>query len=203
MEIDKATNTDISRQITFESDAQEKIEFQILTDASQQAYGACAYLVKGITSSLIITKNRVAPVKTLSRLELMVALIGANDSQIMLSWISSPKTLPIFESNRLTEIRKLAVNFDKRYCPTCQNPEDHRTRGITAKQLMNSELLIKGPKWIANKAERPNWKRNVEYCNTFSTITEEYMDAEIHVPKTKLKKNTARLVNWLEYKHSC
>lgn len=48
---------------------------------------------------------------------------------------------------------------------------------------MNSALWIKGPKWIANKAEWPNWTRNVENCNTFSTITEESMDAEIHVPK--------------------
>ncbi|VDI32537.1 Hypothetical predicted protein [Mytilus galloprovincialis] len=113
MEIEEATKTEISRQITPEYDAQEETELHIFTDASQQAYGACAYLVKGNTSSLIITKNRVAPVKTITlpRLELMGALIGArlanylvgfidthktyfwSDSQIVLSWISSTKNV--------------------------------------------------------------------------------------------------------------
>ncbi|VDI35957.1 Hypothetical predicted protein, partial [Mytilus galloprovincialis] len=107
-----------------------------------------------------------------------------SDSQIVLSWISSTKTLPTFVSNCLKEIRKLAENSDLRYCPTDQNQADYLTHGITAKQLMNSVLWIKGLKWVANKTEWPNWTRNVENCNTFSTITQESMDAEINVPKT-------------------
>ncbi|CAG2218085.1 unnamed protein product [Mytilus edulis] len=81
-----------------------------------------------------------------------------------------------------------------------QNPADYLTCGITAKQLMNSALWIKGPKWIANKAEWPNWTRNVANCNIFSTVTEESMDAEIHVPKTsciQIEKYSS-LLNWLE-----
>ncbi|VDI39960.1 Hypothetical predicted protein [Mytilus galloprovincialis] len=143
MEIEEATKTEISRQITPEYDAQEETELHIFTDASQQAYGACAYLVKGNTSSLIITKKQ-------SR----------------------------------SEIRKLAKTVIGDIAKQTKNPSDYLTCGITAKQLMNSALWIKGPKWIANKAEWPNWTRNVANCNTFSTVTEKSMDAEIHVPKT-------------------
>ena len=76
-------------------------KLHIFTDASQQAYSACAY---------------IAPVKvvTLPRLELMGAVVGAklakhlidnigpmhitfwSDSQIALKWISSTKLLRNF-----------------------------------------------------------------------------------------------------------
>jgi hypothetical protein len=87
----------------------------IFVDASQQAYGAVAYLLDGQNSSFVISKARVAPLKgngpqlTLPQLELMAALIGTriattiitafqvlgislsvtmwSDSQIVLYWL--------------------------------------------------------------------------------------------------------------------
>lgn len=78
-------------------------------------------------STIIMAKNRVAPVKplTVPKLELCAALLGArfsrhitsaieckkvylwSDSQIVLNWISSTKHQPIFISNHVKEIREL------------------------------------------------------------------------------------------------
>ncbi|XP_071133119.1 uncharacterized protein [Mytilus edulis] len=52
----------------------------VFTDSNcMKAYGACAYIVANGKSSLIMAKNRVAPLKqlTIPRLELMAAVIGS------------------------------------------------------------------------------------------------------------------------------
>ena len=55
-------------------------ELHVFADASQKAYGAAAYLVRGNQSSLAMAKSRVAPTRkqlTLPELELMAALTAA------------------------------------------------------------------------------------------------------------------------------
>jgi hypothetical protein len=91
-------------------------------DASEKAYGACVYVCDGENAMLVISKNRVAPLKniTLPRLELMAAVIGArlgnniqqnigldfdsitywSDSQVVLHWLSSSKSFNKFVENR-------------------------------------------------------------------------------------------------------
>ncbi|XP_045178019.1 uncharacterized protein LOC123538117 [Mercenaria mercenaria] len=55
------------------------LTLHVFVGTSQSSYGAAAYLCKGQQSSLIMSKNRVAPLKklTLPRLELMAATVGA------------------------------------------------------------------------------------------------------------------------------
>lgn len=100
------------------------IELHVFTDASQTAYGACAYIrtcnASGdVTVKLLCAKSRVAPVKPVSipRLELCGALVGAKlvdkikkslrvtfdnivlwtDSTIVLGWLrTSPNQLKTF-----------------------------------------------------------------------------------------------------------
>ena len=93
------------------SDDNKDAELHVFTDASIKSYGACAYLVTMGQSTLIMAKNRVAPLKSLTkpRLELMAAVIGSrlldhiiryidgsrailwSDSQKVLSWLKSIK----------------------------------------------------------------------------------------------------------------
>lgn len=149
----------------------------VFVDASMKSYGAVAYLCFDKTSTFVIAKNRVAPVKelTLPRLELMAALLGArlantvrktistkevvywSDSQIVLHWLKSKKLLKKFVSSRITEIHQLSSDGTWRYCNTRENPADLLTRGITADQLKNSTLWEKGPNWICNNKMWPAW----------------------------------------------
>ncbi|CAG2216955.1 unnamed protein product [Mytilus edulis] len=139
----------------------------VFVDASMKAYGAVAYmyLSKGHSAALVMAKTRVAPVKklTLPQLEIMAAVIGVrltqhlkstlectdvtlwSDSQIVLQWLNTSKPLKRFVSNRIKEINELTEECKWKYCPTNCNPADLLTRGIIAKQFMESVLWKTGP----------------------------------------------------------
>lgn len=107
---DVTSNTQISRHYFTGKDNGE-VTLHIFEDASRRAYGATAYLCNENLSSLVIVKNRIAPLKgiTLPKLELMAAVIGVriarqltdnleiertvlwSDSQIVFHWIASSK----------------------------------------------------------------------------------------------------------------
>ena len=122
-----------------------------------------------------MSKARAAPLKqhTLPRLELMAAVLSArlyvfistsisttnvlfwSDSQIVLSWITSKKTLKPFVSNRVSEIRSVSTEW--RYCPSADNPADLLTRGITFDQLNASIQWRHGPTWLNAPSNWPIW----------------------------------------------
>ena len=153
----------------------DEATLHVFTDASPQAYGAVAYLVQGTQSAILMSKARAAPLKqhTLPRLELMAAVLGArlyvfistsirttnvlfwSDSQIVLSWITSKKTLKPFVSNRVSEIRSVSTEW--RYCPSADNPADLLTRGITFDQLNASIQWRHGPTWLNAPSNWPIW----------------------------------------------
>jgi hypothetical protein len=113
----------------------ESVELHSFGDASEKAYGGCVYIVVKlpnglVSSSLVLAKAKVAPVKavTLPRLKLLGALIAArllefvrntlslskdccfcwSDSQVVLGWIkgASSRWKP-FVANRLSEIQQI------------------------------------------------------------------------------------------------
>lgn len=115
-ELKRITQINIPRRVTVSDSIQNDIH--IFCDASQVAYGACAYLrsvtrKQAVTVQLLIAKSRVCPVKatTIPRLELCAALLAAklmtiihqalqevisfdnitfwSDSSIVIGWIES------------------------------------------------------------------------------------------------------------------
>ena len=140
-------------------------------------YGACVYLhvqlKSGIwKSSLVLSWAKVAPIKRLSlpRLELMGALLCARlmvyvhqalklpadvpyhcrtDSTVTLAWVlSDPHKWKPFVANRVSEIQKITDPCRWRHCTGRENPADLVTRGVSARELVQSNLWLTGPAFL-------------------------------------------------------
>ena len=142
-----------------------------------KAYGACTFIVSENESSLVIARNRVAPIRqmTIPKLELMAAVIGArlcehvignmrcaraclwSDSQIVLSWLSSEKTNSIFVNTRVKEIKKLTCNYQWRYCSTETSPADIISRGLSYAKFKDNRLWMQGPVWLIDNKLWSTW----------------------------------------------
>ena len=79
-----------------------------------------------------------------------------SDSQIVLHWVRSQKSLPTFVQHRVTEIQSLLPNATWNYCPTADNPADLLSRGTNTGVLISSALWQHGPKWLPNPNEWPS-----------------------------------------------
>ena len=108
-DLEKASSIELNRRYTTTHSPMN--ELHVFVDASESAYGATVFICNENSSSLVMAKNRIAPLKqlTLPQLELMAALIGArlgnhvsrtleietvtywSDSQIVLQWLSKKK----------------------------------------------------------------------------------------------------------------
>lgn len=152
-------------------------DLHIFTDASQEAYGACAYISTYNDNSLVATvrllcaKTKVAPIKpvTIPRLELCGALVGAklyqkiiqswrstfhntyfwSDSTIVINWIKiSPNLLKSFVQNRVVQINELTGELPWLHVAGKNNPADLLSRGLTLDALQNSDIWWHGPAFL-------------------------------------------------------
>lgn len=150
-----------------------EIEIHGYCDASERAYGACLYarcsLGNGLyKTSILCSKSRVAPIKTLTlpRLELCGALLLSRlvkevvtalsvkiskihcwtDSKIVLSWLASePSRWNVFVAHRVAEIQH-NVHIDCwRHVTSSNNPADLISRGCNVNHLIQCELWWQGP----------------------------------------------------------
>nr|CAD2175834.1 unnamed protein product [Meloidogyne enterolobii] len=178
-------NGSIIRQERFVLGQNTDIQIHVFTDASEASYAAAVYLRSESKTRLVFSKVRLTPRKarekmTIPRMELMGVLLGVRatafvsaqihrsitathlwcDSQIVLAWIKSKETQPVFVENRLREIRK-QENMTFHYVNTSFNPADVATRGTTAAQLMNTKLWWNGPIWI--NAPSDQWPHGMEF----------------------------------------
>ncbi|XP_049886768.1 uncharacterized protein LOC126381312 [Pectinophora gossypiella] len=186
--------------------SQNNAELHIFCDASQSAYGACVYVRTqdpngAACARLFIAKCRVAPLKSLTipRLELCAALTAVrlykkvidsirnpqiisncyfwSDSMITLSWIkSSPHKLNAFVSHRVNEIQTTTGHHTWRYVPTKQNPADLISRGLTATQLIHSDMWFSGPEFL--RYDENSWPTSPGHLS------------ESDLPETKNHTNT-------------
>ncbi|XP_068232198.1 uncharacterized protein [Palaemon carinicauda] len=161
-------------------------------DASEKGYGACVYLRVPVENgsykvSLVSSKSRVAPIKTITlpRLELMGCLLCSRlvnfvkntlnldncvrvrcwtDSTIALSWIqrdASKKDL--FVANRVKEIRELTPPSCWQHCVSKDNPADLITRGLLADKLVDSNLWLYGPSMLKESQYQEREGNPVKY----------------------------------------
>ena len=157
----------------------EKIELHLFSDASNAAYATVAYLVchytdYPISSCLIASKCRVAPVKTMTipRLELMGAILSVRlaqtilkvltvdrvlfwtDSENVWHWVrNQSREFKPFVANRIGEIQR-STNPDQWYhVPGAMNPADLATRGLSAEQLSSCQFWTEGPKFLKDKTK--------------------------------------------------
>ena len=174
-------------------------------DASEKGYGACIYLVSetpnGVESSLVMSRARVAPLKTITlpRLELLGALLCSRlivyvrdtlklsqnvplhcwtDSTIALAWIKGePLKWNTFVRNRVKEIQRLVGPSSWQHCPGKDNPADLVTRGISAEELKNSKVWLHGPQNVFTSTETHTQTTTASTCtNTLLASTGEQAD---------------------------
>ncbi|XP_058816076.1 uncharacterized protein LOC131679380 [Topomyia yanbarensis] len=151
------------------------VQLHFFSDASEQAYGACAYLRSedsngNVKVALLTAKSKVAPLKkqTIPRLELCGALLASQlyqniikslslepeaffwvDSMTVISWLrAAPSTWTTFVANRVSKIQLATINCTWSHVAGYQNPADYISRGTTAEFLINSEQWWHGPLWI-------------------------------------------------------
>ena len=168
------------------------MQLHVFSDASEEAYGAVAYMRyvyvdHTITTTIVAAKSHVAPLAAISipRMELMGAVTGlqlafsvANALQMSMEqvkfWCDSMNTLwwirehsrsfKPFVANRVGEIQNVTNPEQWRYVPTKDNAADHLTRGITASTLTCNDQWWKGPQFL--QMTEDEWPENrIEMSN--------------------------------------
>ncbi|XP_055591260.1 uncharacterized protein LOC129743299 [Uranotaenia lowii] len=178
-----------------------QVELHLFSDASERAYGACAYIrsvdVEGkFLVCLLASKSKVAPLKcqSIPRLELCGALLAAElsskvraaikleldmhfwtDSTCVLQWLKAiPATWSTFVANRVAKIQTLTENYSWRHVPGLQNPADLISRGMDPEQIEGCNLWWKGPEWLGQN-HFPEQTRSLE-----SQLAEEEVRRSAH-----------------------
>ena len=133
---------------------------------------------------------------SITRLELIALLIGVcslkfvskelglestqriiwADSECILNWLKSKKTLSVFVKNRITETTN-KKNVEFRYINTKNNPADLPSRGISSKELKQSTLWWNVPEWL--KAGLPSWP-----AWNYKKISQDKIQLEVKGPTT-------------------
>jgi hypothetical protein len=178
-------------------------ELHIFSDASQNAYGACAYVRSynpnddsPITVKLLCSKSKVSPVKvvTIPRLELCGALTGARlykkiinslrlnfnkvyfwtDSTIVMGWVRmSPNLLKTFIQNRVTEINELTGDSVWLHVSSKDNPADLLSRGVSLDTLSDCSLWWNGPTFLYDKEFNFKVNHTVYDCTKLPEVKKE------------------------------
>ncbi|XP_075155812.1 uncharacterized protein LOC142229153 [Haematobia irritans] len=151
------------------------IQFHGFCDASEKAYAAVLYVRvesnDSVSTSLVSSKTRVAPIKTLSipRLELCGATLLAEmidnilsqlslasysvhcwtDSTIVLAWLAKPPCVwATFVANRISKITGMKNPSKWAHVDSDSNPADLASRGAYPDEIIDNRLRWNGPQWL-------------------------------------------------------
>ena len=162
-EMTELNSIKFQRHLLFTGEVLEIPTLCVFSDASEEAFGACAYIRirkddGTYQAKLIAAKSRVAPLKQLSipRLELLAAVLAARlantiqkesriqfydvmfftDSAITLAWIrSQSRKYKPFVSSRIGEIQSISNPCQWRHIPGEVNVADDVFRGVSVQEL--------------------------------------------------------------------
>ena len=156
-------------------------ELHHFSDASTEGYGQCSYLRLvnedgRVHCAFVMGKSRVVPLKsTIPRLELTAAVCSVRiseqihreldypvdqdffwtDSKVVLGYINNEsRRFHIFVSNRVQEMQDSTSASQCKHVESQDNPADEACRGMKARELQDSRLLL-GPTFL--------WKNENEW----------------------------------------
>ena len=143
----------------------------VFCDASKKAFGCVAYLVTKGSSVLVMSKGKlhhreghainIAELES-ARLSVKLArkLCGVlklppercffwTDSTTVLCWVKAPgKALPYFVARVSAYIRDSSITSHWRHVDTKSNPADLISRGCSVEVLRDSDLWMRGPRFL-------------------------------------------------------
>ena len=189
-------------------------------DASKLAVAACVYMVTHYNNQepsqhLLTAKARVAPEKSIPRLELVAAhtlsklivcvkealadyqieeIHGWVDSTTVLHWLKGKGTWSQFVRNRVKAISSSDIE-EWHYVPTGENPSDLGSRGIAPAQM--GSFWFCGPNWLSCKG---NWPIQPEIRESQETEAERLPKKE-RLLHTKEETTSAKEVKELLEKY--
>lgn len=156
-----------------------KLTLLAFADASEKAYGCVIYAHVVVENqdpviSLICSKSKVAPVKTVTvaRLELCAIVLMSkllrtvhdvlsqrhpiadtfafSDSEVALCWVhSSPHRFTTFVANRIAQCQNNFAPEHFYHVPGSDNAADCLSRGLLPSRLKDHNLWFRGPPWAS------------------------------------------------------
>ncbi|XP_011883956.1 PREDICTED: uncharacterized protein LOC105571094 [Vollenhovia emeryi] len=124
-------------------------------DASKLAICAAIYIRVfsshgDLTSHLVVSKTKVAPLKRLTAPRAVwCAIYLWTDSAITYTWINNhPSRWKDYVHNRVRFIQETLPQAIWKFVPGTDNPADCGTRGLSPNQLANHSIWWTGPSWL-------------------------------------------------------
>ena len=120
--------------------------------------------------AVVLAATLAVFIKT-SLLNINCTLYLWSDSQIVLYWISSQKTLKPFVSHRVNQIQSISTCWN--YYPSADNPGDFLTSGITYQLVISSTIWKQGRSWLPSRNLWLRWEPTEGLTTQLLTEPEE------------------------------
>lgn len=203
----------------------QQCELHHFSDASVSGYGMSSYLrvvskSGEVHCALVMGKARVAPTKvaTIPRLELSAAVVATRssdllrremeienlqeyfwtDSKVVLGYINNDeKRFHVFVANRIQQIKSSTEPSQWQYVASENNPADHASRGLMAKELVESNWFT-GPSFLWQKDLPKEEEFKVRELNEDDP---EIKRAQVHTTKANEERSLSdRLQKFSDWK---